>query len=122
METNDANYVGGSLQISTDVIAKIARLSALEISGISEITTGNTGMRGMFSKVNMQKPIVVELSDDVAEITLYVAVRYGIKIPPVCEAVQESVKNSVQNMTGITVSKVNIVVTGIALEQAVTEE
>ena len=45
-----------------------------------------------------------------------IMVRYGYKIPQLCEKVQENVKSSVQNMTCITVSKVNIVVTGVAQE------
>ena len=32
--------IGGSLQISTEVLAKIARLAALEIDGVAEVTTG----------------------------------------------------------------------------------
>ena len=62
--------------------------------------------------------ILVQLTDDVAEITVNIMVRYGYKIPQLCEKVQENVKSSVQNMTCITVSKVNIVVTGVAQETA----
>ena len=36
------NTIGGSLQISTDVLAKIARLAALEVGGVAEVTTGNS--------------------------------------------------------------------------------
>ena len=36
------NTIGGSLQISTDVLAKIARLAALEVDGVAEVTTGNS--------------------------------------------------------------------------------
>ena len=36
------NTIGGSLQISTDVLVKIARLAALEVGGVAEVTTGNS--------------------------------------------------------------------------------
>jgi len=110
--------IGGSLQISTDVIAKIAKLATLEIEGVKEVSTGTMGVKSLFNKVNLQKPILVQLTDDVAEITVNIMVRYGYKIPQLCEKVQENVKSSVQNMTCITVSKVNIVVTGVAQETA----
>lgn len=122
MEVQNSDMIGGSLQIATEVIGKIARLAALEIEGVAEVTIGNAGVRGIFSKVNLQKPVLVEMRDDLAEITVYVAVDYGAKIPHMCEAVQENVKSTVQNMTGITVSKVNIVVTGVSLEQDGAEE
>ncbi len=60
--------------------------------------------------------MTVELTDEVAEITVDVVVRYGYRIPSVSEALQKNVKASVQNMTGITVSKVNVVVTGVSLQ------
>ena len=67
-------------------------------------------------KMPMQKPISVELNDDVAEISVNVVVKYGCKIPQLSEKVQENVKNAVQNMTCITVSKVNVIVTGVVQE------
>ena len=39
------NTIGGSLQISTEVIAKIARLAALEVDGVSDVATGTSQNR-----------------------------------------------------------------------------
>ncbi len=122
MEVKNSDNIGGSLQISTDVIAKIARLAALEIEGVKSVSCGNSPVKGFFAKVNIHKPVEVELTDEVAQITVNVMMRYGYRIPSVCEALQKSVKASVQNMTGITVSKVNVVVTGVAMTSAIEEE
>ena len=122
MEVKNSDNIGGSLQISTDVIAKIARLAALEIEGVKSVSCGNSPVKGFFAKVNIHKPVEVELTDEVAQITVNVIMRYGYRIPSVCEALQKSVKASVQNMTGITVSKVNVVVTGVAMTSAIEEE
>ena len=110
--------VSGSLQISTDVIAKIARLATLEVNGVNAVSLGAAGVKGLLPKARGRRPIEVMLSDDVAEITVYVQVKYGSKVPQLGSRVQESVKNAVQNMTGITVSKVNIVITGVAVPSA----
>lgn len=110
--------VSGSLQISTDVIAKIARLATLEVDGVNAVTLGAAGPKGLLPKARAQKAIGVELSDDVAEITVHVQVKYGCKIPQLSERVQENVKSAVQSMTCITVSKVNIIVTGVAVPSA----
>ncbi len=122
MEVKSSDMMGGSLQISTDVIAKISRLAALEIDGVKAVSCGNSPVKGMFAKVSIQKPVTVELTDEVAEITVDVVVRYGYRIPSVSEALQKNVKASVQNMTGITVSKVNVVVTGVSLQQPSDED
>ena len=55
-------------------------------------------------------------ANDVAEIDVNLIVKYGCKVPSVCKNVQEAVKTNVQNMTDVTVSKVNIVVAGIQAE------
>lgn len=116
MEVSNANVVNGSLQISTEVIAKIARLAALEIDGVMDVCTGSAGVKGLLGKVSTQKPVSVQLLEDVAELTVNVVVRYGSKIPSVCEKIQENVKSAVQNMTSITVSRVNVVVVGVQVE------
>ena len=70
MDVTNSSTIGGSLQISTDVIAKIAKLATLEIEGVKEVSTGTMGVKSLFNKVNLQKPILVQLTDDVAEITV----------------------------------------------------
>lgn len=121
MDVENAS-VAGSLQISTDVVAKIAKLATLEVEGVREVSTGKLSGKGLLSKVNLQKPIAVQMADDIAEITVSIIVDFGSKIPTVCEQVQNSVKSAVQNMTSITVSKVNLVVTGVAVEETVSSE
>lgn len=79
-------------------------------------------MRSFLGKVNLQKPVSVELLENVAEITVSLTVRYGSQIPAVCEKVQENVKSAVQNMTSITVARVNIVVVGVLQEPELPAE
>jgi len=123
VEIKNSDTVGGSLQISVEVIAKITRLAAQETEGVRAVSCGNSPVRGIFAKVNLQqKPVDVELTEEVAVITVSILVQYGYRIPVVSEALQKNVKAAVQNMTGITVSKVNVIVTGVAVTQAAPEE
>ena len=48
------------------------------------------------------------MRDGTAELTLNLVVKFGAKIPAVAEKVQENVKSAVQNMTNVTVSRVNL--------------
>ena len=109
------NTIGGSLQISTEVLAKIARLSALEVDGVAEVTAGNPqNVRGILGRTGLQKPVEVVMEDGIATVTVRITARYGSKIMPLCEKVQENVKQTIQNMTGITVSRVDVQVVGLA--------
>ena len=122
MEVKDQNLVGGSLQISTDVIAKIARLAALEVDGVREVKACPYSMKSLLGRLATPKPVEVTLQDEVAEITVNVTIAYGARIPALSEKVQQNVKPSVQNMTSITVSRVNVVITGVGVEMPDGEE
>lgn len=116
MDVVQNNTIGGSLQISADVIAKIATMATMEIEGIAEVSAGSVGVKGLFNKVLVPKAVLVNLVDDVAELTVSVVVKYGYKIQPLCVKIQENVKNAVQSMSSITVSKVNVCITGVTQE------
>ncbi len=114
MEVKENGTVG-SLQIATEVLSKIARQAALEIEGVAGVESGSGVRSAVVSRI--QRPVTVAVTDGVAEISISILVRYGVRIPALCESVQENVKSSVQNMTGVTVSRVNVVVAGICPEQ-----
>ena len=107
MDFQNTNLQGGSLQISTEVIGKIARCAALEIDGVAEVSCGkqNKKLKDLLEASSIQSPVTVEMRDGTASITLN---------PAVAEKVQENVKTAVQNMTNVTVSRVNLVIAGLA--------
>ena len=116
MDLQNMDLQGGTLQISTEVIAKIARCAALEIDGVAEVSCGsqNKKLRNLLETSSIQTPVTVEMRDGTANITLHLMVRFGARIPAIAEKVQENVKNAVQNMTNVTVSRVNLVIAGLA--------
>ena len=82
------NSIDGSLQISNEVVAKIAKLAALEIDGVADVSSGSMqSVRGLLSKASLQKPVTVDLSDGVAVVQVHVIAKYGSKIMPVCAKV-----------------------------------
>ena len=108
------NTIGGSLQISTEVIAKIARLAALEVDGVADVATGTSqNVRSLLGRTGLQKPVSVVMEDGIATVTVHITVVYGNKVMPLCEKVQENVKQAIQNMTGITVARVDVLVVGL---------
>lgn len=118
MDLQNMDLQGGSLQISTEVIAKIARCAALEVEGVAEVSCGtqNKKLKDLL-EAGIQPPVAVEMRDGTAELTLHLIMASGARIPAVAEKVQENVKSAVQNMTSVTVSRVNLVIAGLAAEQ-----
>ena len=112
MDLQNMDLKGGSLQISTEVIGKIARCAALEVDGKQ-----NKKVKELLAAASIQPPVTVEMRDGTAELTLNLVVKFGAKIPAVAEKVQENVKSAVQNMTNVTVSRVNLVIAGLAAEE-----
>ncbi|NLP26555.1 MAG: Asp23/Gls24 family envelope stress response protein [Clostridiales bacterium] len=129
---NDNAYKSGTLKISEEVILTISKLAISDTKGVEEIipvnefgTTNKTLQRlasknwgvarKLFGKRN--NLIKVKFLDDVVEITLAVIIKHGYKITMVAESIQNSVKSSVQSMTGITVSRVNIIISGISINK-----
>ena len=119
MELQNMDLRGGSLQISTEVLGKIARCAALEVAGVADVSCGNQNrkVKDFLERANVQSPVTVEMRDGTAEITLHLVVAFGARIPSVAEKVQENVKTAVQNMTNVTVSRVDLVIAGLAPAQ-----
>lgn len=117
MEEKCINETIGSLKISQEVIATIASAAAKEIEGVAGMATCPATIKKFLLKSPSAKSISIVLTDDIAVIDVYVNLKYGAKIPVVSENIQKSVKEAVQTMTGIVVSKVNVFVSGIIFEE-----
>lgn len=114
MENTNVQKLAGNVQISVSVVEKLAKLAAMEIEGVKEVAENSRSVKGALSKVKLTKPVEVEMDNDgIATITVSIIVKAGTKIPSVCRDVQQAVKSGVQSMTNITVSKVNVVVSGV---------
>ena len=99
----------GSVQIADEVVAMIASLAATEVDGVSAMA-GNISNE-LMSRVgvkNLTKGVKVEVIGSSVKVDLAVLMEYGYNIPTTSQKVQERVKNSIENMTGLTVSDVNI--------------
>lgn len=113
MEVDRSQATGGSLHISTEVVAKIARLAALEVTGVTGVVEENVQGILALGKNGLQRPVSVIMQDGIAEVSVNLYAAYGSVVQQVCAKVQDNIKTTIQNMTGITVSKVNITVVGL---------
>ena len=111
---NDYSDSVGSIRISEDVISTVTKNATLEIDGVESVSTANTGLKGILTKTNYTKPIKIEINEDVASIEVSVVVDQSKRIPDLANAVQLNVKNAVQSMTGLAVSRVDVIIAGVS--------
>lgn len=112
------------IQISNDVVAVIAGVAVSEVQGVYGMAGGFAGgISEVFSgKKNMAKGIKVDVEGDKAKIDVNIIVEYGSRIPDVAFEIQNRVKKSVENMTGLKVEEVNVHVQGVNTDTAKKEE
>ena len=106
----------GEIVISNDVIGVIAGLAAVEVEGVVSMAGDITkDLMSKLSKKALSNGVKVDISENFVKLTLSVNLKYGFNVMEVSKKIQEKTKNSVENMTGLTVSEVNVRVAGISV-------
>ena len=110
------------IKIAEEVVAKIAGLAASEVKGVFGMNGGLVeGFSEIFGKKSFSKGVKVQVTEKDATIDLYIIVEYGCRIPDIAWEIQNRVKTSVENMTGLKVLEVNIHVQGVNLPKEVKD-
>ncbi|MCM1135882.1 MAG: Asp23/Gls24 family envelope stress response protein [Clostridium sp.] len=108
----------GTVKIADDVVAMIAGLAATEVQGVAAMA-GNISNE-LMSRVgvkNLAKGVRVEVKGKKVKAELALIVEYGHNIPVVSQKVQEKVKSTVESMTGLEVSDVDIRIAGVSMQK-----
>jgi len=122
LNSNVENNIG-AIKITEDVVAIIAGLAAIDVQGVASMSGGFAGgIAEALGMKNLSKGVKVEVGEKEASINLYIIVEYGVRIPEVAWNIQEKVKKSVENMTGLIVTEVNIHVQGINMVKEIKKE
>ena len=104
----------GEVRIADDVVGNIAGIAATEIEGVAG-TVGNM-TKELMSRMGLRtqsKGVKVVIDSGVVTVDLALIMKYGYNIPLTSKHVQERVKTSIENMTGLKVSNVGIRIVGI---------
>lgn len=99
----------GEILIADEVVAMIASLAASETEGVASV--GDTYASELMSKVginNKTKGVKANIKDNTVRISIVISIKNGFSIPTVSQQVQNKVKASIENMTGMTVKVVNV--------------
>ena len=108
----------GLVKINNNAITAVASTAAMEVKGVAkvgrgfgktvyEVLMGRAGKRG----------VKIHASGNELRFIIYITVDYGTDITRVADGVQENVKTTVESMTGLIVSTVDVIVEGVRSPQ-----
>lgn len=102
----------GAVKIHNNVIATIARLAALKVPGVVEMSGSFVdGLAGMIGKKAVDRGIhVAPVDENAVSLELHLVLEFGVRIPQVAWQVQNEVRQAVEQMTGYNVKSVNVIV------------
>ena len=105
----------GEIQISSDVIAMYAGMTAVECFGIVGMAAVSMkdGLVKLLKRESLTHGITVVVQDNHISIDFHVIVAYGVSICAASDNLIASVKYKVEEFTGMEVDKINIYVEGV---------
>ena len=113
-----------NIQIADDVVAVIAGKAVSEAPGVYAMAGGFAGgiSEVLSGKKNLSKGIKVDVGEKETKIDVNIIVEYGYRIQDVAIDIKNRVITSVEGLTGVYVSAVNVHVQGVNTEAAEEEK
>jgi uncharacterized alkaline shock family protein YloU len=106
----------GNIEISSDVIATIAGIAAVECYGLVGMASRKQikdGIVELLGQENLSRGVEVKDKDGELIIDIFIIVGYGTRIDEVANNVISTVKYSVEKITGLKVGMINVNVQGV---------
>lgn len=117
----------GRTSIADTVVSKIAGVAAREISGVHDLGGGTARTVGALreripgSRTNLSQGVAVEVGEHQAAVDLDIVAEYGVAIADLAAGIRRNVVDSVERMTGLEVTEVNITVHDVFLDDGSSE-
>ncbi|VXC02395.1 Asp23/Gls24 family envelope stress response protein [Nocardioides sp. AX2bis] len=112
----------GRTSIADTVVSKIAGIAAREIDGVHALGGGAARAVGAIreripgSRTNLTQGVAVEVGERQAAVDLDIVAEYGVAITDLATAIRRNVVGSVERMTGLEVTEVNITVHDVFMD------
>jgi uncharacterized alkaline shock family protein YloU len=108
-----ANQPASNIKISEGVLETIVKTVLSEIPGVARLAPRSSSPLDKLLDKPASHRVVSRVEGDAAAVDVSVVLAYGCRMKRVCSEIQEKVKEAIQDMTGIAVSRVNVYVTDI---------
>ena len=112
----------GKTTVADTVVAKIAGIATREISGVHALGGGTARAVGALreripgARTNHGQGVSVEVGERQAAVDVELTAEYGVAIADLAEGIRRNVIASIERMTGLEVTEVNVTVQDVYLE------
>lgn len=112
----------GKTTIADTVVAKIAGIAVREVNGVHALGGGAARAVGLLreripgAKTNHSQGVSVEVGERQAAVDVELVADYGVSIADLAEGIRRNVISSIERMTSLEVTEVNVAVQDVYLE------
>ncbi len=119
-----SNTEKGEIVISDEVISSIAINAAKDVEGVASLSSKPLDVVSTIKQgsLRVMSPVRISQEGDIFTLSIYINLEPNKKVQVVASEVQKAVKESVQNMTGKLVNKVNVIAAGVEFPTTAVEE
>lgn len=118
----------GRTTIADTVVSKIAGLAAREVSGVHALGGGTARAVGAVrdripgSSTNHSQGVSVEVGEKQAAVDIQLVAEYGVSLADLATGIRRNVINSLERMTALEVTEVNIEILDINVPEDTPED
>ena len=107
----------GVVQIADEVISVIAALAATEVDGVYSLAGGVTYDKASRAGARaLSRGVRTVIEGKTVSVRLVLIMKYDYSIPETTAKVQERVKSALENMTGLSVSHVDVSIADVQID------
>ena len=104
----DSRTTPGKTTIAPDVLLTIARLTTLNVPGVSRLSAVPGGVNRLFRRNLAQNGVQIEVIGNLVAADIYVSLDSGINIREVSRKIQYDVTRAISKMVGMEVGQISI--------------
>ncbi|MDD2922664.1 MAG: Asp23/Gls24 family envelope stress response protein [Anaerolineales bacterium] len=97
----------GKTTVSPDVLTTIARLTALQVPGVSRLAPISGGVNRFFKR-GANDGVRIETEDNIVYVDLHLVLQQDVNIREVSRNAQQQVARAIQEMVGMDVGRVDV--------------
>ena len=110
MENQDSEKTSPSVSkttIAPEVLLTIARLTTLDVPGVSRMGNTPGGANRLFNR-RFGEGVRIEIMDDTVSADIFVILKDNVNIRDVSRTIQQNVSRSISKMVGMRVGRINV--------------
>jgi uncharacterized alkaline shock family protein YloU len=98
----------GLTTIAPDVLIAIARLTTLNVEGVSYMNPAPGGVNRLLKRGHQGEGVFIEIDRDIVNVDIYVVMENDVNIRKVSREIQNDVERAISDMVGMQVGRINV--------------